>query len=111
MKNLSISDFRRRTDPLTDQEMDFASLGIAPDNQLGFFNPLRLSELVVFCEKNPEFHVISYLKHHRVRVNTVVNTAAFFRLGQGEKDPALMCIPRISKDVFDLLRIFKFDTD
>ena len=108
MKNLSIPEFRLRTVPLSDT--DFALLDIVPDDRIGFFNSNRLSELTTFCRNNPEYHIISYLKHNRVRVNAVVSTAHFYRLGQGDKDPELMCIPPISNTAIELLRIFEFET-
>ena len=108
MKNLSIPEFRLRTVPLWDT--DFALLDIVPDDRIGFFNSNRLSELTIFCQQNPEYHIISHLKHNRVKVNAVVSTAHFYRLGQGDKDPELMCIPPIGKDVIEYLRIREFET-
>ena len=107
LKTLSIPEFRLRTVPLSD--IDFALLDIIPDDRLGFFNSNRLSELTTFCQKNPEFHIMSYLKRYRVRVNAVVSTAHLYRLGQGDKDPELMCIPPIGKDVIEYLRICEFE--
>ena len=108
MKNLSIPEFRLRTAALWDT--DFALLDIVPDDRLGFFNSNRLSELTTFCQNNPEFHIISYFKHNRVRVNAAVCTAHFYQLGQGDNDPELMCIPPISNAAIELLRIFEFET-
>ena len=107
LKNLSIPEFRLRTDALWDT--DFALLDIVPDDRLGFFNSNRLSELTTFCQNNPEFHIISYFKRYRVRVNAAVCTAHFYQLGQGDKDPELMCIPPIGKDVIEYLRIREFE--
>ena len=107
LKNLSIPEFRLRTVPLWDT--DFALLDIVPDDRVGCFNSNRLAELTIFCQQNPEYHIISYLKHNRVRVNAVVSTAHFYRLGQGDKDPELMCIPPIGKDVIEYLRIREFE--
>ena len=108
MKNLSIPEFRLRTVPLSD--MDFALLDIVPDDRLGCFNSNRLTELTIFCQQNPEYHIISHLKRYRVKVNAVVSTAHFYRLGQGDNDPELMCIPPISNTAIELLRIFEFET-
>ena len=107
MKNVSIPEFRLRTVPLWDT--DFALLDIAPDDRLGCFNSNRLAELTIFCQQNPEYHIISYLKHNRVRVNAVVNAVLFYQLGQGDNDPELMCIPPIGKDVIEYLRIREFE--
>ena len=108
LKNVSIPEFELRTAPLWDT--DFALLDIVPDDRIGFSNSNRLSELTIFCQQNPEYHIISYLKHDRVRVNAVVSTAHFYRLGQGDNDPELMCIPPISNTAIELLRIFEFET-
>ena len=108
MKNVSIPEFRLRTAALWDT--DFALLDIVPDDRLGFFNSNRLSELTSFCQNNPEYHIISYFKRYRVRVNAVVSTAHFYQLGQGDNDPELMCIPPISNAAIELLRIFEFET-
>jgi hypothetical protein len=44
-------------------------------------------------------------------VNAVVEKAAFYMLGQGDKDPDLMLIPKMSKEAAEALRILKFDSD
>ena len=107
LKNVSIPEFELRTAPLWDT--DFALLDIVPDDRIGFFNSNRLSELTIFCQQNPEYHIISYLKHNRVSVNAVVNAVLFYQLGQGDNDPELMCIPPISNAAIELLRIREFE--
>lgn len=103
------TEFKRRTAPLMD--LDFALLDIAPDFRLGMFGPKRLPELITFCKNNPEYHIISFLRHVSIDVNTVIEPAAFYMLGQGDQDPELMLIPKMSKEAIEELRILKFDTD
>lgn len=103
------SEFKRLTAPLMD--LDFALLDITPDFRLGMFGPKRLPELVTFCKNNPEYHIISSLRHVSVDVNAVVEPAAFYMLGQGDQDPELMLVPKMSKETAEQLRILKFDTD
>lgn len=107
MKTLSIPDFQRRTAPLMD--FDFALLDIAPDTRLGIFGPKRLSELITFCRLNPKYHIISFFKHTCIRVNALVEDAAFYKLGQGDNDPELMCIPPVSSNAALALRIREFE--
>ena len=44
-----------------------------------------------------------------IRAQASQRGAWMYRLGQGDKDPELMCIPPIGKDVIEYLRIREFE--
>ncbi len=112
MKNLSIPDFRRRTVPLSVAEWDYADLDITPDDHVGIFNRNRLPELIDFCSRHPQYHIISFLNYSPVvRINAPIESAAFFMLGSGDKDPELMHIPKMKKESIEILKILEFDRD
>ena len=103
------SEFKNRTAPLAD--LDFALLDIVPDSCTGIFYPRRLPELILFCQNNPEYHIMSFLGDTFIDVNAMVEKASFYLLGRGDKDPDLMLVPRMSKEAIEELRILKFNTD
>ncbi len=110
MKVISdIEEFRKRTQPLMD--LDFALLDIVPTTRSGFFNKARLSELLVFCQHNPQYHIISLLKTNLTKVNTVVDTANIYMLGQGDNDPELMFTLYYSQHSAYKLKCFEFESD
>ena len=102
-------EFRLRAGLLRD--LDFALMDITPTTQLGFFARTRLAELLTFCRSNPEYHIISFLKHNSIKVNAVVEDASFYMLGQGDSDPELMYAPRMDEDILFKLKILEFETD
>lgn len=102
-----IGEFNRITDPAMDT--DFEMMDIIPSTKLGIFDRHRLQELLNFCRLYPEYHIISLLKDAPIKVNSAVENAALYLLGQGDSDPELMCVPVMDKKDFDLLQILKFD--
>jgi hypothetical protein len=92
-------------------DLDFALLDITPTTQLGFFSRTRLAELLAFCRSNPEYHIVSFLKHAQIKVNAVVEDAAFYMLGQGDSDPELMYVSRMDEDILAKLKILEFEAD
>lgn len=103
-----LREFRLRAGPLMD--LDFALLDITPTTQLGFFAHSRLAELLAFCRSNPEYHIISFLKQVPVKVNDVIDDAAFYMLAQGDSDPELMYVPRMNEMLLAKLKVSKFDS-
>lgn len=107
MKILSdIEEFNRRTRPLMD--VDFALIDIVPTTRLGFFSKGRLPELILFCQNNPEYHIMSTLKNTLIKVNTVIDMAAFYMLGQGERDPELMFLLYMDEKSLSRLKTLEF---
>lgn len=100
-------EFRIRTGFVMD--LDFEFLDIVPSTRLGCFARSRLSELVDFCQNNPEYHIISHLRRVPIKVNAVVEAAAFYLLGEGDADPELMYVRKMSADALSKLHILKFD--
>ena len=104
-----LREFRLRAGLLMD--LDFALLDIVPTTQLGLFARTRLGELQAFCRSNPEYHIVSFLKHNSIQVNAVVEGAGLYMLGQGDSDPEWMYAPRMNEELLIKLKVFKFDGD
>ncbi len=81
-------EFRRRTAVLVDYEFEEAD--IVPDSILGRFEHHRLDELIEFCEKNPDYHIISVI-NITLYFNKVLPNAQTYYLGQGDSNPDLVC--------------------
>ena len=105
----SYKEFNRLTDPLMFE--DFSIQDITPDFQIGVFFPTRLPELIAYCNQNPDYHIISYLKSNQIQINKIVENAAFYRLGKGDCDPELTYIMKINSQAIWDLQILKFDID
>jgi hypothetical protein len=69
-------------------------LGLSPDTGVGMFCPSQLEELKDFCEKNPQYHVISTM-----RCGTMLNRprigAHHHFLGRRNSNPKLVYKPRL----------------
>ncbi len=102
-----INEFHHRTGLIVD--LEFESIDLIPNGLIGIFDQHRLSELMSFCNENPQYHVISFLKHAPIKVNTAIHTAAFYMLGEGDNDPDLMCVPIMDKDTIIELKTLEFD--
>ncbi len=87
----TVREFRQRAAILFDYE--FESVGLAPDTLYGAFDPHRIVELMEFCRKNPDYHIVSLL-HAALYFNRVMPNATGFYLGQGDSDPRLACFER-----------------
>ncbi len=81
-------EFRRRTAVLVDYEFEEAD--IVPDSILGSFDNHRLNELIEFCSRNPEYHIISVV-NIGLYFNKILPNAQYFYLGQGDSNPDLVC--------------------
>lgn len=101
------SEFHRRTGLLLD--LEFEPIDLIPNGLLGVFDRHRLPELMSFCNENPQYHVISFLKYAPIKVNTAIHAAAFYMLGEGDNDPELMYMPQMDEVAREALRILKFD--
>jgi hypothetical protein len=67
-------------------EDEFEGIGILPSTRIGIFSPDRFGELVAFCQKNPEYHIISKVSLH-LNLNKPVPGAGLYRLARGDKNP------------------------
>lgn len=84
---------------------------IESDTRLGFFLAHRYEELLDYCKKNPQYHVISKIGRYTLTVNNAVKGAVFYMLGEGDPDPELMyCMSSTYKE-FEELQIHKFNID
>lgn len=86
---------------------DFEGLDIVPSTEFGEFFKDRLSDLLIFCGKNPQYHIISQLTYG-VELNRPAEVVSSYELGQGDNDPDLIYIKKISLKTYQNLKIFKF---
>jgi len=100
MRLVSHREFDERTIPIIDWEFDGID-GIEPDTISGRFSNGRFEELIEFCSKNPEFHIVSI--KNCTYFNKPVPGATSYRLAIGSCDPSLTyIIPFPSEiEVFD----------
>jgi len=89
MRIYSLREFDKIAAPIVDWEFDGVD-GLEPDTISGFFYSDRYDELVDFCRKNSDFHVIS-LKNY-IYYNRPIPGATLFRLGQGGADPSMFFV-------------------
>lgn len=98
-------EFQNRTKPVNDH-LDL--IGIVPDTLIGHFFLTRLSELMQYCSRHPQYHIMSILPH-QVKVNRPVEAARFFVLAEGDADPELWYSPPFNQKNYEELKIHKFD--
>ena len=101
-------DFCKLVEPLYCD--DFDGLDIKPSTPSGIFGYDRYLDLMEFCKKNPEYHVISHLGSG-VAVNKPLEKVTSYELGKGEKNPELTYIAKISWKSYEGLKILKFNVD
>jgi hypothetical protein len=89
---------------------DFLGLEIEPSTPLGIFSRRRLPELLEFCKKNPEYHVISSISA-LVLFNRPVESAGLYLLGAGDADPDLACIYPMDLESVSRSKILEFERD
>ncbi len=84
-------------------------LGFDPFSQIGMFQSSDTPSLQDFCEKNPEYHIVTYTSGHRY-VNRFVPDQRVYMLATGDKNPYLVHNPwidpmhhLIEEDVFSQL--------
>lgn len=70
---------------------------------LGLFKPHRLPELQKYVEEHPEYHIISEMNND-IFINHTVEHCFGFYLGEGDKDPEIMYVPKYDK-------VFAFDIE
>lgn len=98
-------EFSDRTKPVQD-EFDF--IEIKPDTLLGHFLSHRLSELIAYCTKYPQFHIVSGLKYGAGKMNRPIDDAAFYLLAQGDANPSLIHSTIKHDKQFETLKICEF---
>ncbi len=84
----TLLEFRQRTAVLVDYEFEDAD--IIPDSIIGTFENHRFDELVEFCSRNPDYHIVSVL-NVGLYFNKALPNAQEFYLAQGESNPDLVC--------------------
>ncbi len=83
----TVMEFWERTAIYVDYE--FGDVPLIPDSVCGF-NADRLKELVKFCKKNKDYHIVSLVKGC-LYFNKVVEAASTFHLAEGDSNPDLVC--------------------
>lgn len=104
MKILDYETFWTTVDPLLKFDLD--EMGITPDTDLGFFLKKRFDELVEYCKKNPNCHVISMWRG--IKINTAIPNARSYMLGAGDPTPDLVWIRKYRKDHILAINLLKF---
>lgn len=97
-------EFNARTKPITDH----LGLDIVSDTRLGIFLSHRLPELIQYCNKNPQYHIISVLPKSTTKINRPIEGAACYLLGEGDADPELIYSASMNQNQFETLQIYKF---
>ena len=106
-----IRDFKEfyiRVKPLRFDQFD--GLGIDPSREFGDFYVDRLDDLLKFCKNNPQYHIISNLSSG-VSLNSPSLAAYSYELGQGDSDPDLIYIEKITWKAYEYSKISKFNLD
>ena len=68
------------------------SHGLEACNELGTFSPRRLPELIEFCKKNPDFHIVTYISTAEIVNYVAPDNASKYALARGERDPEITFI-------------------
>ena len=71
-------------------QYEFEDVDIVPDSITGVFDNHRLDELIEFCAKNPDYHIVSSV-NVGLYFNKVVPHAQEFFLAEGDSNPDLVC--------------------
>jgi hypothetical protein len=98
--------FYNTVEPIFDYEMEF--IDIVPNADAGFFDKHRLSELMIYCKSNPEYHVISKWGLEGITINAPISNAGFYMLARGNSDPSLVYIRPNDEDSYATLQTLKF---
>lgn len=96
----SYDRFKEFTGMIHDDDL-LIKLGLNPDQECGYFEIDRLKELQDFCDKNPEYHIITETSDcddydlDKYFVTTIENGVRFvnrmhFYIGNGSKDNAFL---------------------
>lgn len=85
MQWVSHEEFNKRTGIIHDNRLLIQL--IIPDWLVGEFLPERCKELIRFCKKHPEYHIIS--SRNLRRYNRCMGNANGYYLGTGDPDPDL----------------------
>lgn len=103
LKRIDYSEFIARTGMLMD--LDFQNMSIKPCRQIGAFEPGRLEELVEFCRKNPEYHIVTNVD--MMYINKLLVHGDDFYLARGDTEEDLVYMKRLSLTSFYALNIAK----
>lgn len=88
----------------------FNGLDIVPSREFGDFYIDRLGDLLAFCKNEPQYHVISNLASG-ISLNSPSLAAYSYELGQGDSDPELIYIEKITWKAYEYLKVSKFNLD
>ena len=80
------------------------SLEIFPCDQFGGFRRSRIAELQIFCKKNPDFHIVSWLNPN-VMLNRFAPGARLFFLATGDRDPHFIYDTTSSEQDLEILEL------
>lgn len=87
MHYVDSQEFYQLVKPIHDREKLWA-LGLDPKSCTGVFDRSDIRDLASFCDANPAYHVVSWLRSRRT-VNYLEPTGFRFYLAQGNRDPRL----------------------
>ena len=90
-------EFKKITGKVYDPEL-FKSLGLTPCCVTGSFCQEHRDQLLEFCKKNPEFHIISYVSNGYF--NKYLSYSDDIFLGEGNPDPDLVHLFSIEHQQF-----------
>ena len=81
-------NFSERTGIINDYDR-LIDLGLVPDNMLGMFDGSMVDELRMFCNKHPEYHIVSVLTSN-YKLNRCALGGVTFYLADGDSDKRLI---------------------
>lgn len=69
--------------------MQLIDLGLSPCGLLGEFTKKQVTQLLEFCTKNPDYHVVTLLNPN-VYLNRYTLAGRIFRLANGDSDKSVI---------------------
>jgi len=101
-------EFEELVQPVRFFELE--DLDIVPTFPGGLFFKSRLEEMMNFCIKNPQYHVISNANPF-LRFNKPISNVKVYMLGQGSNDPEIVFMFGDAKNFYVQLKHFEFLRD
>jgi len=94
-----IREFYEITKPI--RRWDEVIVDLKPDYQSSAFDNSRAEELITYCKKNPQFHIISI--KNDVYYNRFMAKADLFMIAEGDQSSIVIYIPdnRSALEKFD----------
>ncbi len=83
---------------------DLSELGLKEFILRGIFPPQNSAELINFCKKNPEYHIVSYVNSN-MKVNKYIPGASFYFLADGDPNPQLLYSTALSDEELEIFEL------